>query len=180
MKETFIGAGSNNTGGCVMHLFLKLVAGLLLIFALTGCFGEDYDVGVPTAYLNAENASLHNEIQLAAANISWSSSNGDVNKTIDDIGEFGLAQDKIWVSPGQDASLYIEENEENGGSSTSPDSITASLWNHGEQADLEVNEYDEFTFPLQPGTYVLVVSIGYSTNRAQYVGHIVIREAETE
>jgi hypothetical protein len=162
-----------------VHQVLKLVAGLFMVFALTGCFGEDYDVGVPIAYLNASNASLYSDIQLTEANINWSSSGGEVKKTIDDIEAFGLSQDKIWVSPGQDASFHFEENEENGGSS-SPESVTATLWDRGEQMILELNEYDEFVFPAKPGNYVLEVSIGYSTNKAQYVGHIVIRDAKNK
>lgn len=45
---------------------LNLFIGLCLVFTLAGCFGEDYDVGVPTAYLNLDLSS----VQLTEANIS--------------------------------------------------------------------------------------------------------------
>ena len=57
-----------------MNGFLKLFIGLCLVFTLTGCFGEDYDVGVPTAHLNLDISS----VQLTEANISWDAASEDV------------------------------------------------------------------------------------------------------
>jgi hypothetical protein len=37
-----------------MKILIKVFIGLLLVFTLTGCIGEDYDVGVPTVHLDKE------------------------------------------------------------------------------------------------------------------------------
>lgn len=158
---------------------MKLCVGILFAFVLTGCFGEDYDVGVPTASVQVRIASMNHEYQLTEANITWSSSSGDVNKTVENIEEFGFKQDKIWIYPNQEATLDIKENEENGGDSW-PDSITATLWNNGAHTDLEVNEYGEFTFPDTEGTYMLEVTTRNSANKAQYVGNVVIETPNTK
>ncbi|QNF29893.1 MULTISPECIES: hypothetical protein [Metabacillus] len=157
-----------------MYKLLKLFVGMLFIFALTGCFGEDYDVGVPTALLQLEIGLQDQQTQLTEANISWSSTSGDVEKTIDNIEEFGLSQDKIKVSQNQDASLEFKENEENGGDIWTDPTVTATLWKNGEQIDIELNDNREFQFPTNEGTYVLEVKFIDSANSAQYVGNIVI------
>lgn len=64
-----------------MKVFVNLLIGLLFAFMLTGCIGEDYDVGVPTAHLNFD----HSSVQLTEANISWKTASEDVQKSIEDI-----------------------------------------------------------------------------------------------
>ncbi|MEH7255005.1 hypothetical protein V7111_23115 [Neobacillus niacini] len=155
---------------------MKLFVGMLFIFTLTGCFGEDYDVGVPTAHLQLEIGLQNQQTQLTEANISWSSSSGDVEETIDNIEEFGLSKGKIRVSPNQEAFLEFKENEENGGDIWTDPTITATLWKDGEQIDIELNDYRGFKFPTNEGNYVLEVKFIDSTNRAQYVGNIISKK----
>lgn len=157
-------------------LFIR-VSALLMIFALTGCFAEDYDVGVPRAYLLAEDGLRGQPMPLTEANISWSSSSGDVSETIEDLEEFGLSQEVTTVSPNQPASLDFKENEENGGDIWTDPTITASLWKDGEETKLELNESREFRFPQTEGNYVLEVEFIARADEAQYVGNIVIEEA---
>jgi hypothetical protein len=78
---------------CNVKLFLKLCIGVLFTFTLTGCFGEDYDVGVSTAHLNFDISS----VQLTEANISWNTESEDVQKTIKDIEEYASSLDEIKV-----------------------------------------------------------------------------------
>lgn len=163
-----------------MNKLLKLFVAMLFIFALTGCIGEDYDVGVPTAHLQLEIGLQNQQTQLTEANISWSSSSGDVEETIDNIEEFGLSQDEIRVSPNQEASLEFKENEENGGDIWTEPTITATLWKNGEQIDIELNDYREFQFPINEGNYVLEVKFIDSEDSAQYVGNIVIEKTSEQ
>ncbi len=151
-----------------------------MIAVLTGCFGEDYDVGVPTAHLHLEIGLQNQQTQLTEANISWSSSSGDVEEKIDNIEEFGLSQKEIRVSPNQEASLEFKENEENGGDIWTDPTITATLWKNGEQIDIEFNEYREFQFPVNEGNYVLEVKFIDSEDSAQYVGNIVIEKTNEQ
>lgn len=157
-------------------LFIR-VSALLMIFALTGCFAEDYDVGVPRAFLLADDGLRGQPMPLTEANISWSSSSGDVTETIDDIEEFGLSQEATTVSPNQPAYLEFEENEENGGDIWTDPTITAALWKDGKETKIELDDSREFRFPKTKGNYALAVEFIDRDNEAQYVGNIVIEEA---
>lgn len=160
-----------------MKHILRLFTGIFLLLTLAACLAEDYDVGIPTAYLQEVGLI---QIQLKEANISWSSSSGDEQQKIDNIQEFGFSQDKIFVTPNQKATLGFEENEKNGGDFWT-DQITATLWKEdGEQINVEMNEYLEFRFPANEGNYVLEVNFVNSENTAQYVGNIVIQKPSNE
>ncbi|MDE0582535.1 hypothetical protein ON064_05700 [Planococcus sp. A6] len=158
-------------------LFIR-VSALLMIFALTGCLAEDYDVGVPRAYLLAEDGLRGQPMPLTEANISWSSSSGDVSETIEDLEEFGLSQEVTTVSPNQPASLDFKENEENGGDIWTDPTITAALWKDGKETKIELDDSREFRFPQNIGNYALAVEFIDRDNEAQYVGNIVIEEAQ--
>ncbi|MCG3419827.1 hypothetical protein [Oceanobacillus jordanicus] len=149
-----------------------IFAGILFIFLLTGCFGEDYDVGVPAAHLQVGLQSL--QTQLTEANVSWRSSSGEVDETIDNIEEFALEQNEIRVSPNQKASLEFKENEENGGDIWTDPTITASLWKNGKQTNINLKDNREFHFPTSEGNYVLEINFIDSANKAQYIGNIII------
>ncbi|WP_053217205.1 hypothetical protein [Virgibacillus senegalensis] len=86
-----------------MNKRFSLFLDLFILCTLTGCFGEDYDVGVPTAYLDT-HAHLNigaEHVQLTAANTNWKSSSGEVEKTIENTEEYGSSQEEIKVFPNQ-------------------------------------------------------------------------------
>ncbi|MYL71798.1 hypothetical protein GLW00_13105 [Halobacillus litoralis] len=159
-----------------MKKTLILFAGLFLISVVAGCFGEDYDVGVPTAHLHIDAHVLSQSVQLTEANIHWYSSSGKVEDTIEDIEEYAQSQDEIKIFPGQDASLDFKENKENGGDIWSAPTISAVLWKNGEKTEIEMNEQREFQFPTKEGNYVFEASFKDGSNAAQYVGNIVIKD----
>ncbi|WP_205853827.1 hypothetical protein [Planococcus maitriensis] len=113
---------------------------------------------------------------LTEANISWSSSTGEVTEKIEDIEELGLSQEPVKVSPNQPATLDFKENEENGGDIWTDPTITAALWKDGEETKLELDDISEFRFPQTEGNYVLEVEFIDRANEAQYLGNIVIEE----
>ncbi|WP_211654937.1 hypothetical protein [Planococcus alpniumensis] len=159
-----------------MKKLVLRISALLMILILIGCIAEDYDVGVPRAYLLADDSLRGEPMQLTEANISWSSSSGEVTETINDIEEVGLSQEATIVSPNQPASLDFKENEENGGDIWTDPTITAALWKDGEETELELNDSREFHFPQTEGNYVLAVEFIDRDNEAQYIGNIVIEE----
>lgn len=163
---------SSKADGNIKKVKRTIFVGVLFIFLLTGCIGEDYDVGVPAAHLHAR--SKINPTQLTEANVSWSSSSGEVDETIDNIEEFGLAQEEIRVAPTQKASLEFKENEENGGDIWTDPTITASLWKNGKQTTINLKDNREIHFPTVEGNYVLEVNFIDSANKAQYIGNIII------
>jgi len=154
-----------------MKLYLRLFIGLLFVLTLTGCFGEDYDVGVPTTHL----VLGFTDIQLTEANISWETQSENVHETIDDVQEFGLSEDEIKVFANQEATLDFKENEKNGGDIWTDPEITAVLLNGEEQIEIKMNDFREFRFPSDKGNYVLKVEFKSSAGSAQYVGNILIQ-----
>lgn len=156
-----------------MKHILRLFTGIFLLLTLTACLAEDYDVGVPTAYIQEVGLT---QVELTKANISWSSSSGEEQQKIDNIQEFGLSQNKIFVTPNQKATLGFEENEKNGGDIWTDPEITATLWKNGEQINIELNELLEFQLPANEGNYVLEVNFMNPKNNAQYLGNIVIQK----
>ena len=143
---------------------------MFFAFALTGCIGEDYDVGVPTAHLYIDNSF----IQLTEANISWDTASEDVQQTIEDIEEYASSLNVIEVSSGKKVFLDFKENEENGGDIWTDPKITVSLLKDNERIELELDKSREFRFPKNTGNYVLEVELVNSAGEAQYVGNIVI------
>ena len=159
-----------------MGKFIKLCIGLLFAFILTGCFGEDYDVGVPTAHLSYKGVSE----QLTEANIRWNTASEDVHKKIEEVEEYALSQDEIKVIPNQKVFLDFKENEENGGDIWTDPTITVALLKEGERIKLALEESGEFRFPADKGNYVLEVNFKNSAGSAQYVGNIVIESTGNE
>ncbi|MEK3889447.1 hypothetical protein [Bacillus sp. FSL K6-3431] len=154
-----------------MNGFLKLLIGLCLIFTLTGCIGEDYDVGVPTAHLNLDISS----VQLTEANINWDTASEDVQQKIEDIEKFASSLDEIKVFPNQKASLDFKENEENGGDIWTDPKITVSLLKDDQRIELSLDDTKEFQFPTNKGSYALEVEFINSAGNAQYLGNVLIQ-----
>jgi hypothetical protein len=153
-----------------MRKYLSFMISLTFIFLLSGCLGEDYDVGVPTAHLGLGTISK----QLTEASISWDTARENVLQTIDDIKEFALSKGEIKIFPNQQASLEFKENEENGGDIFTDEKITVAIWKDGQRIELERNDRNEFQFPTEKGHYVLEVNFSSTAGQAQYVGNIVI------
>ncbi len=153
-----------------MKVFVNLLIGLLFAFMLTGCIGEDYDVGVPTAHLNFD----HSSVQLTEANISWKTASEDVQKSIEDIKKYASSLDEIKVLPGQKTSLDFEENEKNGGDIWTDVQVSAFLLKDDERIELEFDDFREFQFPTDKGSYVLEVKFSSTAGSTQYVGNVSI------
>ncbi|HZG71240.1 MAG TPA: hypothetical protein VEY51_06830 [Chondromyces sp.] len=154
-----------------MNGLLKLFIGLFLVFTLTGCFGEDYDVGVPTVHLNLGISS----VQLTEANISWDTASEDVQQTIEDMEEFTSSLEETTVFSNQKVSLDFKENEENGGDIWTDPKITVALLKDRQRIELPLNDSREFQFPTNKGSYILEVEFINSAGRAQYAGNILIK-----
>ena len=153
-----------------MKVFVNLLIGLLFAFTLTGCIGEDYDVGVPTAHLNFD----HSSVQLTEANISWKTASEDVQKSIEDIKKYASSLDEIKVLPGQKTSLDFEENEKNSGDIWTDAQVSAFLLKDDARIELEFDDFREFQFPNDKGSYVLEVKFSSTAGSAQYVGNVSI------
>ncbi|WP_286231901.1 hypothetical protein [Neobacillus mesonae] len=153
-----------------MKIFIKILIGLLFAFTLTGCFAEDYDVGVPTAQLHFDISS----VQLTEANISWKTASEDVQNTIENIEEFASSLKEIKVFPNEKVSLEFKENEKNGGDIRTDPKITVSLLQDDKRIELPLDDSGEFQFPNKKGKYVLEVEFINSAGSAQYVANVLI------
>lgn len=154
-----------------MNRHFKLIICLFFVFSLTGCFAEDYDVGVPTAHLNSDISS----VQLTEANISWKTANEDVQKKIKDIERYASSLDEIKVFSGQKVSLEFKENEKNGGDIWTDPEIIVALLKDGKKIELPLGNNGEFQFPTNKGSYILEVEFINTAGSAQYVGNIIIQ-----
>ena len=154
-----------------MKFLFKLSIGFFFVLALSGCFGEDYDVGVPTAHLDFDISSA----QLTEANINWNTASEDVQQKIEDIEEFASSLEEINVFTGQKVYLDFKENEENGGDIWTDPKITVALLKDNKRIELEIDDSREFLFPTNKGNYVLEVEFINSAGSAQYVGNVVIK-----
>lgn len=155
---------------CDMKVVIKLFIGLIFTCTLTGCFAEDYDVGVPTAHLNFDISS----VQLKEANISWDTASEDVQKKVEDIEKYASSLDEIKVFSDQSVSLEFKENDKNGGDIWTDPDITVALLKDKKDTELALDDSGEFTFPSDKGKYVLKVEFINSAGSAQCVGNVVI------
>ncbi|MGE7113277.1 hypothetical protein [Lysinibacillus sp. NPDC047702] len=156
-----------------MKGLFKLFIGLFLISILTGCIGEDYDVGVPTAHIYFEGLSL--EFQLTEANVSWKTESEEVEKTKEDIIKYASSLDEIKVFPGEKAKLDFRENKNNGGDIWTDPKINIALLKDGKRTELILDDFREFQFPTDKGNYVLEVEFIISSGYAQYLGNVLIQ-----
>ncbi|WP_428911641.1 hypothetical protein [Niallia sp. Krafla_26] len=154
-----------------MKIFFKIFIVLIFAFALTGCIGEDYDVGVPTAHISLDTSS----VQLTEANIRWNTESEDVQNSIKDIEKYASSLDEIQVFSGQKVFLEFKENEDNGGDIWTNPKITVALLKNGERTELVLDETRGFHFPTDKGNYFLEVEFINSAGSAQYVGNVVIK-----
>lgn len=145
-----------------MKVYFNLFIGLLFALTLTGCFGEDYDVGVPTAHLNFDISS----VQLSEANISWNTASEDVQETIEDVEKYASSLNEIKVSSGQKVFLDFKENEENGGDIWTDPKITVALLKDDNRTELALDDSREFQIPTKKGNYVLEVEFINSAGSA--------------
>jgi hypothetical protein len=152
-----------------MKVCLKLIIGLLCIFSLTGCIGEDYDVGPPTAYINVDRS----KIRLKEANTLWSTGSISINKVTQNIQQLAAKQKQVSVSPLQSVHLGFEENKENGGQYNDV-SVNVFVWQGDKQEQLECKD-NTFNFPKNKGTYVLEVGFHSHQGDVKYVGNVVIK-----
>ena len=150
---------------------MKRVLVLFLACVLTGCFAEDYDVGVPSAILHLHLKST----PLTEATVNWESSSESVHHTIDDLEAYALALDEIKVSPSQNVSIEFKENKKNGGDIWTDYTITATLLKNNKVIKLPLKDDTNFQFPDRKGNYVLKVEFANESGSAQYVGNIVIQ-----
>lgn len=151
-----------------MKRYLNVAIGLLSLFLLSGCFGEDYDFSPPTVMIITPNG-IDIQEALAEANIDWKYDD-KYNKETEDIQELAEMQNIIYFEPRELVAL----NMENG--TFDPNKIKVSVLQNENKIELEyfiVNQ--TFNLPTEKGKYILVVDIETDKGNAQYVGNIAVQ-----
>lgn len=152
-----------------MRSFLKLTGGLLLIFLLTGCIGEDYDFTPPTVTL--ESPTTLQPVELVEANLDWRGENGEqLKKETKDIQSFAKEQKQLHFNSGQQVDLRFDSED------FAVETLTVSIWKNAEELTLELNDDRSFYLPKEKGDYVIVVDLHTDLGKAQYTGNIIIQE----
>jgi len=148
--------------------FFKLIIVLLVVFSLTGCFGENYDFSPPTVSVFTPNG-INEQEKLAEANIDWNYDE-KYNKETKDILSLAKKQNKMSFNSGQQVELSLENGDFN------PNGISVSVWQKENKIDLEYQKNDQsFYLPKEKGEYMIVVDLNADSGNAQYVGSIVIQ-----
>lgn len=153
-----------------MKRYLNVAIGLLSLFLLSGCFGEDYDFSPPTVMIITPNG-IDIQEALAEANIDWKYDD-KYNKETEDINiqELAEMQNIIYFESRELVAL----NMENG--TFDPNKIKVSVLQNENKIELEyfiVNQ--TFNLPTEKGKYILVVDIETDKGNAQYVGNIAVQ-----
>lgn len=151
-----------------MKRYLNVAIGLLSLFLLSGCFGEDYDFSPPTVMIITPNG-IDIQEALAEANIDWKYDD-KYNKETEDIQELAEMQNIIYFEPRELVALNMESG------TFDPNKIKVSVLQNENKIELEyfiVNQ--TFNLPTEKGKYILVVDIETDKGNAQYVGNIAVQ-----
>ncbi|MEK4080610.1 hypothetical protein [Solibacillus sp. FSL K6-1126] len=89
-----------------MKRYLNVAIGLLSLFLLSGCFGEDYDFSPPTVMIITPNG-IDIQEALAEANIDWKYDD-KYNKETEDIQELAEMQNIIYFESRELVALNME------------------------------------------------------------------------
>ncbi|ANC77625.1 hypothetical protein ABE65_012790 [Fictibacillus phosphorivorans] len=151
---------------------LHMLTGFLFILLLTACIGEDYDAGPPELRLSVEE-DLY---ALKQANVDWKTEEKEFKNKVEHFLTLGSEQKEIKLSPNQSAELILLENKEDDGEYTN-ETLEISLWKENEKIELTTKSSTDysFSFPSDPGQYVLEVNFRTSNGRSQYVGNITLK-----
>jgi hypothetical protein len=103
-----------------------------VILIITGCIGENYDVGPPMPYVQLDSK----EIEIKAANLDWLTQERDYQKETNDIKSFAEKQKPLIINEGHQVYIEFKENKENGGDYVDQ-SINVYLWSGNDKVRLE-------------------------------------------
>jgi hypothetical protein len=135
--------------------------GLGIIFALTGCIGEDYDFTPPSVTL------FESDTPLKEANIDWSSDK-QYKKETTDILSLAKKQKQISVIPNQQDLITFDSED------FKVEELTIYLWNHDEKTKIELDKNRHFNFPKEKGEFLIEVDLLTDKGTAEYVGNVVV------
>ncbi|MBD7964772.1 hypothetical protein [Fictibacillus norfolkensis] len=155
-----------------MRRYLNVIAGIFFIVLLTACIGEDYDAGPPEIRLSV-NEDVYS---LKEANVDWKTEDKEFKNKVENILTLASEQKEIKVSPNQSTELILLESKEDGGDYTD-EVIKVSLWKGNEEIELTTKSSTDysFSFPSDPGEYVLEVDFRTKNGSSQYVGKIILK-----
>ncbi|MGD6962233.1 hypothetical protein ACQCVB_08515 [Fictibacillus phosphorivorans] len=151
---------------------LHVLTGFLFIILLTACIAEDYDAGPPELRLSVKE-DLY---ALKEANVDWKTEEKEFKNKVDHFLTLGSEQKEIKLSPNQPAEIILLENKEDGGEYTN-ETMKVSLWKGNEKIELTTKSSTDysFSFPSNPGKYVLEVNFQTRKGSSQYVGNITLK-----
>lgn len=151
-----------------MKKILKLCIGLILVFILGGCIGENYDFSPPAIKLSS-NSNIKSE-ELVEANVDWrGEGNNPIEKETNDILALAKEQQPVYFNAGEKVDLLSEHAD------FKTKGISVSVWQNDTKLDLEVNDIS-FYIPKEKGEYVIEVNLQTDRGNVQYVGNLVIVE----
>lgn len=147
-----------------MNVYLKVWLGLLIIFTLTGCFGEEYEFNPPAITLLGETG--YESDALTEANLAWRGpGNVPIKEKVLDIEAFGKKQPKLSYAAGETVSMVFDHTD------FDEKALQVFLWKNEEQIEVSVTD-DDFQLPEEKVEYVLDIMLHTNRGSAQYVGRL--------
>ncbi|PLT29314.1 hypothetical protein CUU66_14005 [Peribacillus deserti] len=152
-----------------MKIFLKPFIGVLFVFVLTGCIGEDYDFTPPSVTL-FDISMTNDDIKLKEANIDWNTDKQYSKKT-KDIRALAQKQQQIRVNPDKQE-FYVGFDSQD----FKILELNVLLWQKDKKTKLELDKNHNFQFPIELGDYLIEVDLLTDNGSAEYVGNIEIHD----
>ena len=153
----------------------KLLLCCFIMFILSGCFGENYDVGHPITTIENGDKSF----ELTPSYVSWTSQS---DTTSYDKRQSNLEMPEIVVHQGEYVKLSFRDRTDKGGEYTD-----VSIKVYSKQGDYEtllyesannspyLDELHSFTVPKEAGEYTLTVKFNSANDFAEYVGKLIVQ-----
>ncbi|WP_453989789.1 hypothetical protein [Bacillus nitroreducens] len=149
-----------------MNVLIRLCIGLIFLFIVTGCIGEEYDFSPPTITLSS-NSNIESE-ELVEANIDWrGEENKPIEKETENIEELAKQQQQMYFTAGEKVDLLSDHAD------FKLEELRVSIWQNDHKLDLEVTDIS-FDLPKEKGEYVIEVNLQTDRGKAQYVENVVI------
>lgn len=136
----------------------------LLLVALSGCIGENYDFTPPGITLSGSAPVEWDE--LAEADVDWlGPENKRIDTEVEDFLAFADEQPEMRFVAGEMVDLLFEHGD------FDFQSLSVRLWHGGEETAVEVEDL-AFTLPSTTGDYLIEVNLLADRGSAQYAGKL--------
>lgn len=148
-----------------------------MLLCLSGCFGENYNVGHPTTKIETSSAKY----DLKPYKIEWMTKD-DSTSLNEEIENIVNSSDKIVASSGEKLNISFTDSIDKSGTYTDVEMEVSATKNGDEQllyqytiSSTTLDEEHHFEAPVDSGEYVLEVTFTSNGDYAKYIGKLQVK-----